>query len=98
MARWRAELDGIGLHPVDLIRSVERAPAELPTPGATLTDGELSALVVRLVAGDGPLARRKVFSRRDVLVAAAPAVYGRDPVELAWVAAAVLRDREVVPL
>ncbi len=28
MVRWRAELDGIGLHPVDLIRSVERAAAE----------------------------------------------------------------------
>ena len=34
------------------------------------------------MAGDGPLARRKVFTRRDVVVAAAPALYGRDPAEL----------------
>ncbi len=56
MVRWRTELDGIGLHPVDLIRSVERAAAERPAPGSVLTDDELGRLVERLVAGDGPLA------------------------------------------
>ena len=93
MVRWRAELAGIGLHPVDLIRSVERAAAERPAPGPVLTDDELDALVERLVAGDGPAGPAQGVLPPGRRRRRRAGVYGRDPAELAWVAAAVLRDR-----
>jgi ATP-dependent exoDNAse (exonuclease V) alpha subunit len=51
-----------------------------------------------LLASDGPLADRKVFTRRDVIVAVAPRLFGHDPAELAWVADRVLGDPQAVPL
>ena len=47
---------------------------------------------------DGPLAERKIFTRRDVVVAVAPRLFGHDPRELAEVAERVLADAESVPL
>jgi hypothetical protein len=55
-------------------------------------------LAADVLGHDGALSRRKVFSRRDVIVAVGPSLYGRDPLELAKVADRVLRDPNAVPL
>jgi hypothetical protein len=54
--------------------------------------------VARVLAPDGLLATEKVFSRKDVVVAAAPALYGAHPAELDRVVNAVLADPEAIAL
>ena len=49
-------------------------------------------------APDGRLAARKVFSRRDVVVAVGPRIFGRDPAELVRAVDVLLWDPEIVPL
>ncbi len=51
-----------------------------------------------VLAADGELARRKVFSRRHVLVELAPHLFGQDPRALDLVVDRALRDPEVIPL
>ena len=58
----------------------------------------LRKLVDQVLDPDGALAARKVFTRRDVLVAVAPSLYGRDPGELTRVVDRTLADPEAVPL
>jgi hypothetical protein len=53
---------------------------------------------VRNPGTDGDLARRKVFCRRDVIVAVAPHLYGQDPVLLEALVDRALADPEVIPL
>jgi ATP-dependent exoDNAse (exonuclease V) alpha subunit len=50
------------------------------------------------LAPEGPLAATKVFCRRDVIVAVAPALYGAEPAELPRVVERTLADPEAVPL
>ena len=52
----------------------------------------------RILGQDGDLARRKVFSRRHVMVAVAPHLYGQDPRLLEALVDRLLADPEVVPL
>jgi hypothetical protein len=54
--------------------------------------------VAEVLAPEGPLAERKVFSRRDVIVAVAPRLFGQHPRELEALTDAVLADPEAVPL
>jgi conjugative relaxase-like TrwC/TraI family protein len=94
---WRQELADAGHAIGALQRSIaEAARARHLSP--TLSHSELERLVGMVVAPDGPLAQRKVFARRDVIVAVVPHMYGRHPAQLEVVLAAVYAQRELVPL
>src|SRR5690606_32761361 len=77
MTRWRQELADIGLDLPDIDSAVRRDHDRRIT--TELTDYDLDALATQLLSIDGPLAADKVFARRDVMVAAAPLLYGLDP-------------------
>ncbi|MDQ6725789.1 MAG: AAA family ATPase [Actinomycetota bacterium] len=98
MDRWHAELAEIGLSPKTMVASVDRAAARRPEPRNHLGPINAGRLVDSLLASDGPLAQRKVFSRRDVMVAAAPSLYGLQPGELDRVVDRTLADGRAVPL
>ncbi|MBI2706239.1 MAG: AAA family ATPase [Actinobacteria bacterium] len=96
MAMWRSELESIGVTVEDLARSVDdNRPARI---AADLTPERTQELVAELLAADGRLAADKVFSRRDVMVAAAPHLLGLDPAELGRVVDRVLADPASIPL
>ena len=98
---WRAELEAAGFAPGTLVDAVERAGLDYrrhPAPGPTLTNRQLSALAASVLGPEGALSQRKVFARRDVIVAVGPALFGRDPSELAKVADRVLRDPDAIAL
>jgi hypothetical protein len=98
MARWQAELESVGWPVAELARAVEAArPRGRRLPPA-LAPQEHERIIAEVLAPDGPLAQRKVFTRRDVVVAVAPRLFGHDPAELAWVADRVLGDPEAVAL
>ena len=71
----RLEVEEVGASIADVARVWDR-----PRPG--LDRNELRQVVADTLDPEGPLAARKVFSRRDVIVAVAPALYGRRPEEL----------------
>ena len=98
MPRWHAELASVGWPVPELARSVEEARPRSSRPPQALREPERQRLVEEALAPDGPLAERKVFSRRDVIVAVAPRLFGHDPKELAEVARRVLANAEAVPL
>ena len=98
MVRWRAELEAIG-HPAhELLASVEEASRTRTVRPDVPSRDEVRELVEATLAPDSPLARRKVFNRRDVVVAVAPALFGCDPSVLPRVVDRVLGDPEAVPL
>jgi len=96
MRLWRSELTDIGLtvdamnHAVDDARHVRIADE--------LSVEDIQALVVELLGPDGRLAAQKVFSRRDVVVAAAPHLFGLDPEVLGRVVDRALADPAAIPL
>ena len=98
LAGWQAELEAAGWPVPILDASVRRAAAGREPVAARLDDEERRRLVAGLLAADGPLARRKVFARTDVVVEAGPLVFGHDPAELTKLVSATLADAEVVPL
>jgi conjugative relaxase-like TrwC/TraI family protein len=93
---WRSELAEVGITVADMTDAVtdarhERIAAELTAP-------RTRALVADLLGPDGRLAGQKVFSRRDVVVAAAPHLFGLEPTELDRVVDRVLADPAAIPL
>ena len=98
MARWQAELESVGWPVAELARSVDEARSPLRRPPQAVRLAERQRMVAEVLAPDGPLADRKVFTRRDVVVAVAPHLFGQDPAELAEVADRVLANPEAVPL
>jgi conjugative relaxase-like TrwC/TraI family protein len=98
MPRWVAEIEAVGTSVEAVTRGVDAAAGEHPPPAAALTGHDTRAVVDEILAPDGALAARKVFTRRDVIVAVAPALYGRDPAELDRVVDRCLADPEAVPL
>ena len=70
-----------------------RPPESLPERGATSIDWP-----PRCSAAGGRLAERKVFTRRDVIVAVGPSLFGHDPGVVGPGGSRVLRHPEVVPL
>jgi len=94
---WKAELTAAGFPPPELWRSVVDAAhrRSIPRP---LGDREIAELADRVLGVESPLARRKVFTRSDLIVALAPALHGQDPAELRRVVGAVLASRGVLPL
>ena len=98
---WRAELEAAGFAPGTLADAVERAGLDYrrhQAPGPALTNTQLSELAAFVLGPQGALSQRKVFARRDVFVAVGPALFGRDPGELAKVADRVLRDPDAIAL
>ncbi len=96
MARWRQELADIGLHLVDIDKAVRRDHDRRIT--TELTDYDLDTLATQLLSIDGPLAADKVFARRDVMVAAAPLLYGLDASMLDRLVDKVLDHPDAIPI
>ena len=94
VARWRAELEAAGWPVERLTASVEAARGD----ARPMRLKDARRLLSELLRDDGDLARRKVFSRRHVIVALAPHLYGQDPALLDPLVARALADPEVVPL
>ncbi len=98
LARWRGELDAAGLPVADLLASIDQASAERARLRDHLTRDQVDALVAHTLGAKGRLSARKVFSRRDVVVAVAPSLFGLEAAELDRVVARVLANPEAVPL
>lgn len=64
----------------------------------TLTDQQRAQLVLDLIGSGGALAKRKAFTRADVIRLAAPALYGGAADELDRVMAGIVQHRECIPL
>jgi conjugative relaxase-like TrwC/TraI family protein len=77
VARWQDELTSIGWPAERLLRSVRAASGRRIAPRATRQ--EVRPILARLLAGDGELARRKVFSRRHLVVSLAPSCMAGTP-------------------
>jgi hypothetical protein len=97
VSRWRTELAEAGwpverlAASVDAARQSRQAVEPLSVKGAR-------ALVSEVLDSEGDLARRKVFSRRHLVVALAPQLFGQDPEVLERLVDRALADPEVVPL
>ncbi|MEA2685088.1 MAG: hypothetical protein QOE93_283, partial [Actinomycetota bacterium] len=97
LPRWQAELAGAGF-PVDgIVASIDAAALDRGPEPPPLIPAEVRRLVSEALSAEGRLAERKVFARRDVVVAVGPSIFGRDPAELGRVVDRVLADPEAVP-
>jgi conjugative relaxase-like TrwC/TraI family protein len=97
VARWRDELRQAGHPPPELEASLERA-CQKRSPIEPLETSHVRDLVARELCPDGALGARKVFARRDVIVALAPHLYGQDPAMLDRLVDRTLADPEAIPL
>jgi len=97
VSRWRPELAEAGWPVERLVASVDaaRQDREVVEP---LSFKGARALVSEMLDPEGELARRKVFSRRHLVVALAPHVFGQRPEVLDRLVDRALADPEVVPL
>jgi len=103
LPRWRDELAAAGYPVRDLEAGIVEASREAARPEhyadkARLADHQLAWLSQQTLHPDGDLAGRKIFFRRDVIVALGPQLYGRPVDELQRATARVLADPEAVPL
>jgi conjugative relaxase-like TrwC/TraI family protein len=96
MVRWREEVEALGWPAPELCRSVDAARGTGVRP--PLDDCQRLRIAAEALDPDGPLAARKVFSRRNVVVAVAPKLFGADPAEVDRVVRATLRSPEAIPL
>jgi hypothetical protein len=94
VARWRAELEAAGWPVERLAASVDAAKSSCPP----MSFKDARRLVSEVLGEDGELARRKVFSRRHVIVVLAPHLYGQDPAFLDPLLARALADPATIPL
>ena len=101
LPRWRKELTDAGFPPEQLVADIERAGLDYRlehSPTKILWDKELAELTNDVLGPDGTLSARKVFSKRDVIVAVAPKVFGLPARELEKATERVLRDPDAIPL
>ena len=98
IAHWHAEMRTLGYEVADVVALVNEASASRATVRDTLSQADTKALVAEVLAPTGALAARKVFTRKDVMVAATSALYGMVPAEQGRVVDAVLANSEAVPL
>ncbi|MCU0269129.1 MAG: AAA family ATPase [Acidimicrobiales bacterium] len=78
--RWCDELSAHGIHPSTLEAGITaRRGSRITTD---IDDLALDRLAGQLLERDGRLAAEKVFTRRDVIVAAAPHLFGLEPAVL----------------
>ena len=97
VARWRAELREAGFPIPELVDSLERASAAR----AVISPPDINQvrdLVAETLSPEGALGARKVFARRDAIVAIVPHLYGQDPALLGRVVDRTLADPEAIPL
>jgi hypothetical protein len=80
-----------------LTASIDRAAQEVGSPPKLTLKG-VRRVLGEVLSGEGELARRKVFSRRHVVVELAPHVFGQDPRALDLLVGRALKDPEVIPL
>ena len=97
VARWRDELASIGWPVERLTAAIDSAAQEFGSP-PKLTLKSLRRMLGEVISAEGELARRKVFSRRHVLVELAPHLFGQDPRALDLLLGRALQDPEVIPL
>ena len=97
MERWREEISSVGW-PAERVAAAVEAVSRHREPLELLTVKDARALISDVLSGDGELARRKVFSRRHLVVALAPHLFGQPPEVLDRLVDRVLADPEVVPL
>ncbi len=101
LPRWRTELTEAGFPPEQLVADIKRADLEYRlehSPTKVLWDKELAELTNDVLGPDGTLSARKVFSKRDVIVAVAPKIFGLPARELEKATERVLRDPDAIPL
>lgn len=98
MPRWQAEIEAVGWSIDRMTADVEEAARERTLPKPKLSPVELRTLAQEALAAEGTLAARKIFTRRDVIVAVAPHLDGRNPGELTRAVDRTLADPEAVPL
>jgi conjugative relaxase-like TrwC/TraI family protein len=94
--RWNHELAAHGLDRDVIAATVGLAHRTRIT--GHLDDTALDRLAGRLLEADGRLAADKVFSRRDVIVAASPHLFGLDPAVLGRLVDKVLAHPSAVEL
>ena len=94
MPGWYAELDAAGMS-VDTLTGAVLDAADRREPLPTIFTDTLTS---DALAPGGRLAEVKVFTRHDVIVAVAPALYGQAPAVLDRVADAVTRSPDAIPL
>ena len=97
VGRWQGELAGIGW-PVERLAASIDAAAACAAPIQAIGPNQARQLLAEVLAEDGELARRKVFFRRDLIIALAPHLYGQDPRLVEVLADRALADPETVPL
>ncbi len=96
MVRWRREVIDTGYSLGEIEEDIRRCHDLRITGG--LTPADLDDLATRLLARDGRLAAEKVFARRDVIVAAAPLLFGLDVGKLDQLVDRVLDHADAIPL
>jgi conjugative relaxase-like TrwC/TraI family protein len=97
VGRWRDELTAVGWPVERLSEAVDSAAIRLNRP-AKLSLKSVRKMLGEVLSPEGELARRKVFSRRHVLVELAPYLFGQDPKVLEVLADRALQDPEAIPL
>jgi conjugative relaxase-like TrwC/TraI family protein len=98
LPRWVAEIEAVGSSIERIVDAVEHEAAEYQRPRPELNNYELRNIATEALADGSPLIARKVFAKRDVIVAVAPSLYGRNLSELGPVVSRTLADPETVPL
>ena len=98
VARWLGELDEIGWPPRKINQRLRSVQERQYRPLRSLRDRERAEAVRGLIGAGGPLAKRKAFTRADVVRTAAPVLYGCAAEELDRVVAGVLQHPEAIPL
>jgi conjugative relaxase-like TrwC/TraI family protein len=96
--RWLDELDSMGWPSRKLSQRLYIVNERRHQPLRTLTDQQSAQLVVDAIGPNGPLAKRKAFTRADVIRVIAPALYGCAAGQLDRVVAGIVQHRECVPL
>ena len=98
MPRWVGEIGEVGWSVERVAASIEHEAARYRRPRPELSNHELRGIATAALADDSALVARKVFSKRDVIVAVAPQLYGRNLSEVARAVGRTLADPEAVRL
>ncbi len=98
LVRWLGELEEIGWPARKINQRLRVVQDRQRQPVRALTEKERLQLVRDLIGPAGALAKRKAFTRADVIRLAAPALYGCAADELDQLVAGVLQHPEAIPL
>jgi conjugative relaxase-like TrwC/TraI family protein len=98
IVRWLDELDAAGWPARKLRQRLDIVNERHHRPLRTLADREREQLVYDTIGPNSPLAKRKAFTRADVIRVVAPALFGCAADELDRVVAGIVQHRECVPL